>query len=324
MRIRRENLINKLADGRFHSGQVLAQEMGVTRAAIWKQVRALADIGLDVFKVPGKGYRLSQPLELLDLEKIKAAAGNAANSISYWAVETEVDSTNALLRERESVSGMEVCIAECQMAGKGRRGRLWVSPFGANIYLSFSMQYAEMPADVSAVGLAIGVLCVQALEKKGIRGIGLKWPNDLVWRGRKLGGILLEMDGEAAGPCKLVIGVGINVHMSVEQRDVAGNTPTDLTEIGNPPSRNELAGALVAELVNGMKLFQQQGFSAFSDAWYAHDVLVGCTVDVESGTETVRGSVTGFAENGALVVRTVSGVRAFMSGEVSVRDLHVP
>lgn len=197
-------LLRLLADGRLHSGAVLAERLDMTRAAVCKAVRRLSDqLGLEITSGRGRGYRLITPIELLDAQRIGetlAATGRAPPV--RLEIHQRIDSTNRHLM-REAAHGAPsgtVCLAERQTAGQGRHGRCWVSPFGANLYLSILWRYPCGPAGLSGLSLAAGAVVADALRQLGVQGLVLKWPNDLLWGGRKLGGILLEVSGEAQGP----------------------------------------------------------------------------------------------------------------------------
>jgi BirA family transcriptional regulator, biotin operon repressor / biotin---[acetyl-CoA-carboxylase] ligase len=250
-----ERLLHALADGRTHSGEELARAFGVTRAAIWKQIAKLADFGLAVEAAPGAGYRLAQRLDLLDAQAVRAVLEPAvAAQLRKLEVFTELDSTNRrLLSVPPAVGQLDVCIAEFQTQGRGRRGRRWDAPLGSGICLSVGWQFAGMPAEPAALTLAVGVVVRRVLERVAGLTISLKWPNDLVVDERKLGGILLELKAEAHGGAHVVVGVGLNVALPASLLSTLSDWPrgaVDLkTALGKePPPRAVLAGALVNEL----------------------------------------------------------------------------
>lgn len=312
-------LIKKLADGHFHSGPALAAALGVTRSAVWKQVRVLEKLGLDVHRVPGRGYRLAAPLELLDAGAIRAALpAAAARQLPRLMVFGTLDSTNAWLL-REAGATPAACLAEHQTAGRGRRGRNWLSPFGANLYLSLAWAFAVLPPHFPALGLAAGVAVARTLERCGIASVGLKWPNDLQVAGRKLGGLLLEMSGEPPGPCRVIIGLGLNCRMPA---NVVPDQPwIDLQNIagGNATGRNQLAAAVLDEWLALLPVFAERGFAPFRAAWDKRDVLRGQQVLLRLPDKRIVGEALGVEADGALRLRTASGVQRFYSGDVSVR-----
>jgi len=235
-------LVALLADGKFHSGEALGATLGLKRSTIWNRVQALGELGLDVFAVRGRGYRLARSLEPLDQDRIVAELDpRRAARLAGLEVLLEVDSTNRHLAEaaRRGLPDPYACLAEGQTAGRGRLGRPWVSPFGRNVYLSVLRRFHQPPEAIQGLGLAVGAAAAEAVAGLGVADVGLKWPNDLMWRGRKLAGILLEMAGEGTGPWTLVAGIGMNVDMTPGVGAAIDQPWTDLaTALGEPPSRN--------------------------------------------------------------------------------------
>jgi len=330
---RRQALLRLLADGGLHSGAELAQRLGVTRAAVWKSLRAAVDeLGLEVESIRGKGYRLTAPLELLD--PVEIAAGLSASTRGLMAdieVLNSTPSTNSRLMRlaREGASSGLVCLAEHQLAGRGRSGRNWVSPFGSNIYLSILWRYPLAPAELGGLSIACGVAAARVLKVAGCTDIGLKWPNDLHWRRRKLGGLLLEVAGESQGPSQVVVGIGINLRLSPAQAAGIGQPWTDLAEAlaqapGDPPSRtvpgrNAVAARLIDALLTALSDFGRSGLAPFADDWRAFDAYLDEPVELIMGGDRISGTCAGIAPDGALLLETAAGLRAFHAGEVSLR-----
>lgn len=316
-------LLALLADGAFHSGQSLGAALGMSRAAVWKHVATLRDSGIDVHSVPGKGYRLARPLDLLDAQQIRSALTPSTRR-RMQAVEVLgiADSTNevAMARIRQGDRRPVAILAEQQTSGRGRRGRIWESPFGANIYLSVVWEFPGGLATIDGLSLAVGVALCEALEEMRILGVGLKWPNDLVRDKKKLGGILIEVSGEATGACSVVVGVGINVAMGAV-RGISIDQPwTDLGAAGYTGSRNEAIAVLLEHLVHMLEEFSGSGFAAFASRWRRFDLVLGRRVEVLVGEVRVAGVAAGIDEGGALLVDTDAGLRRFFGGEVSVRE----
>ena len=313
-------ILEVLADGHFHSGETLAKSLGVTRAAVWKKVQALEKLGLSVFRVPGKGYRLSDPLQLLDAETIAEALSPACrNTLKGITVLDKVDSTNTWLGQRND--DPEVCFAEFQSAGRGRRGRAWVSPFAANLYLSMSWRFDEWPPGFTALGMVTAIAAVRALKTLGLEDVRIKWPNDLIAGGRKLGGVLIDIQGEPPGATRAVIGLGLNVRMPVAAAQDIDQPWMDLATLseGMPPERNAIAAALVESLVSAMQEFETAGFAAFAEDWQALDLVAGKAVALHSHDHTVTGVAAGVDEQGALLLKTPGGLKRFVSGDLSLR-----
>ena len=313
---RQLEVLRILADGRFHSGEAVAARLGISRALVWKALKSLETLGVEVHAVRGRGYRLAQPLELLDVDLIRDALGAAADRLERLELLDQVDSTNAYLLAQAGAAP-HACLAEHQHAGRGRRGRQWVSPFGANLYLSLSWPFDSRPLE--GLSLAVAVALMRSLHRAGAEGLGLKWPNDVLWQGRKLGGILLEMSGEAGGAMRAVVGIGLNLHMP---RSTAGiDQPwTDLQSVlGRPCSRNRIAGELLNELVDALEAFAGAGMQPFMDEWAAYDLAYDRPIELHLPDRVVAGVARGIDETGALLVAHGDTLQRYFSGEVSLR-----
>jgi BirA family transcriptional regulator, biotin operon repressor / biotin---[acetyl-CoA-carboxylase] ligase len=326
---RRQRLLTLLADGQYQSGEHLARRLRISRGGVWKLIRSLRALGIEVESLPRHGYRLPRPVNLLERAAVMAEiSAEVQMMIERLDVLLSTDSTNVYLAEAEDVSPgrLQACLAEVQQAGRGRRGRSWIAPFGCGLCMSISWRFQEAPPAFSALGLAVAVAAVGALERFGVLGVGVKWPNDLLWHERKLAGILIEMRGESAGPAHVVIGIGMNVGMPESMRvavtAAAQALPiSDLHDVFNglPPTRNQLAGALIDELARMLLTFSQHGFAPFVDQWRKLDVLANAPVRVISGIDTVVGIARGVELDGTLLVDVAGQMRRFASGDVSLR-----
>jgi BirA family biotin operon repressor/biotin-[acetyl-CoA-carboxylase] ligase len=308
------------------SGADLARAAGQTRAAIWKHVRGLRAAGVAISVQPGRGYALEQPLELLDAAAIlgrlspDCQAGLASLEIAW-----SLDSTNSELLRRETPSqGAVVLLAERQSGGRGRRGRDWASPLAANLYLSLARRFGGGLARLPGLALVAGVASTEALHALGFTDVRLKWPNDLVIADgdglRKLGGLLVEGGGEAGGPARAVIGLGLNVAMPAAAAAAIDQPWIDLaTLVGRMPSRNALVAALLAHWLPALAQFDQSGLAPFLARHARLDALAGRRVRVHGHDGSDDGVVLGLADDGALRVRTGAGERLVHAGEVSVR-----
>jgi BirA family biotin operon repressor/biotin-[acetyl-CoA-carboxylase] ligase len=303
------------------AGTALARESGLTRAAVWKRVGKLRAAGVEIRADPACGYSLAAPLDLLDPAAIRARLSRAlAKRIDAIEVAWEIDSTNAALLRRPAGRSVEVLLAERQSAGRGRRGRGWISPLAAHVYLSLQRRFDGGIAALAGLSLAVGVAAAESLRALGVAEVGLKWPNDLVARGRKLGGILIEFGGEDGGIARAVIGIGLNVRMPEAAAAAIDQPWIDLRELaGEMPSRNALAAALIAALVPALDEFAEYGLAPFLPRWRALDALRGRAVEVLAGNQRAAGVALGVADSGALRVRHVDGERDYHSAEVSVR-----
>jgi BirA family biotin operon repressor/biotin-[acetyl-CoA-carboxylase] ligase len=318
----------ELADGQFHSGEALAEALGVSRSAVWKAVKSLRDLGATLHAVRNRGYRLAKSSEVLAPAPILASVSeDVQRRIKRMEVVWSVDSTNTVLLSRPNPpnGSSEVMLAEYQTAGRGRRGRPWLAPPGGSICMSFSWNFRDVPEDLGALGLVIGICELRALRKLGVTQAKLKWPNDLLVDDRKLGGILIELRAESDGPAYVVVGVGLNVALGaplIEKIAETGMAATDLVTAGlENPSRNAVAGAIFDACVQGLLEFEREGLRPFIEAWPEGDALRGRTVNIRGATgEVARGLVRGVDLHGALLVESLDeGLKKFMSGEVSVR-----
>ncbi|MEJ2566690.1 MAG: bifunctional biotin--[acetyl-CoA-carboxylase] ligase/biotin operon repressor BirA [Gammaproteobacteria bacterium] len=313
----RFNILETLGDGHFHSGAELGR-----RTAVWKHLQALGDLGLDIFAVTGKGYRLAHPLELLRENDIHAALRDDSRPLlAGLELHAHLDSTNThLSRQAANLPSGYACLAEYQSTGKGRRGRTWVSPYAGSVYLSLLWRFTVSPTVLSGLGLVSGVAVARALRQAGLHDIGLKWPNDVIWQGRKLAGTLLEMTGESYGPVNVVIGIGLNVRMSAAAGKQIDQAWVDVeTALGSSVSRNTLAGLLLHHLLLALQDFQARGLAPFLREWQQWDIVTGKEVRLQLPHETLTGIAKGIDHNGALLLQSRGTINSYLAGEVSVR-----
>jgi BirA family biotin operon repressor/biotin-[acetyl-CoA-carboxylase] ligase len=313
-------LLQRLGEGPA-SGAALARELGLTRAAIWKRIETLRSAGVDIDAHPASGYRLRTPLELLDADAIAGGlAADARAELDSLHVDFETDSTQRQAQRAPPLAhGSRVHFAERQTAGQGRRGRRWHSPLAANLYFSVARRFSGGFAALSGLSLAVGVAVAEALHAAGYPQVRLKWPNDLLVDGRKLGGILIELRGEAMGPCDAVVGVGLNVRMP-PVADGIDQPWCDLASLAPPPGRNALAARLLEHLLPALARFDRDGLAAFAPRWAAFDALAGRPVRLLQGGQACDGIALGIDAAGALRVRHADGERAWHGGEASLRD----
>lgn len=321
----RSQLLNHLADGQFHSGEALGRALGVSRMAVWKHLKALRELGLDFEVVRGKGYRLPASCDLLDQELILAALSPQARAgLGPLHVLLEVDSTNSWLREQafKGARSGAVCLAELQHAGRGRHGRHWVSPFAGNLCLSLLWRTGLGAAALGGLSLVAGIAVLRCLQSAGIRGAGLKWPNDVLVDGAKLAGILIDVAGEASGPCAVIIGIGINISLPGSAGAAIDQPWTELSALegASDLTRNQLAAMLIDNLFEVLAEFDGQGLQPFQEEWRKHDVVAGHPVSLQLPHARVQGTARGIDASGALLVETTGGrEERFLSGEVSLR-----
>jgi len=314
-------LLALLADGTEVSGSALALELGVTRAAVWKQIEQLRSFGLSIDAVAGRGYRLEAPVELLDAARITAAIDPAqSTAVGEIDVRWQIDSTSSELLRRAG-SAPRACLAEIQTRGRGRRGRAWQTPLGGAIALSFLRRFDGGMAALSGLSLVAGIAVIRALADCGVEEPQLKWPNDVVARGRKLAGILVELAGDALGPCQAVVGVGLNLRMNETQAQAIDQPWIDLSILtgGAHLSRNQLAGRILSRLAEALALFAREGFLAFGEDYARRDALSGRRITVLGNGEAWNGIAQGVTARGALKVSRGDRDIEIDSAEVSVR-----
>lgn len=311
-------LLELLKDGRFHSGQALGIALGISRSAVWKQLQHLeAELGLSIHKVRGRGYQLAAPLTLLDPLAIRAQA-----PACDWPVLVfdSIDSTNAeALRaiERGQAAPFLV-LAERQTAGRGRRGRKWASPFAENIYYSLVLRIEGGMRQLEGLSLVVGLAVMQALRELGIPAAGLKWPNDVLVGQKKIAGILLELVGDPADVCHVVLGVGINVNMQMTD-EVDQQWTSMRLESGKAFDRNHLVAVLGEKLQAYLNRHQVGGFSAIQAEWEQNHLWQGRAVSLIAGVNQIDGEVLGIDSQGALRLKVDGVEKVFSGGELSLR-----
>ncbi len=314
-----EHILERLAQGQDCSGEGLAAECGMSRAAVAKHVRRLREAGWPIQARRGVGYRLAEGLRPLSQGAVEAALTAAAPRVASLEVRTAVDSTNSYLAQ-QPVPGdgrARLCIAEYQTAGRGRRGRSWNASAGGGITFSLARQFEQPPSGLLGLALVAGVAMADTLAAQGVPDLRLKWPNDLQIGDAKLGGILVELAGEAAGPTRAVVGVGVNYDLA--DGPMSAPAAADVRHAAaSPPERSALAGALMAGLIEACDDFSRDGLAPFLERWAGRDALAGRSVRVDAPDGAVTGIACGLASDGALRVRTAVGEQRFLSGDVSV------
>ena len=319
-----DKILNALKDGKFHSGESLGELLGVSRTAVWKQLQKLEEIGLQVESVKGTGYRVANGIDLLVKDDITAhlreSNRNEPRSIELFQ---SLDSTNKYLQEQAEKSDCSgsVVLAERQTSGRGRRGKTWVSPFAANIYMSILWDFEQGAQALEGLSLAIGVAVRRALIEVGLEDVRLKWPNDIYIGNKKLGGILLEMIGDPAGHCSVVIGVGINVSMPASIAVNIDQPWTDCSSESDAPiARSRLAALLIDNIFDILNDFESLGFAGYRDEWQEADAFKGLQGTISTPRDSVSGTVIGVDNRGAVQLKLMSGeVKSFIGGELSLR-----
>ncbi|MCG5542035.1 MULTISPECIES: biotin--[acetyl-CoA-carboxylase] ligase [unclassified Halorhodospira] len=306
-------LLRTLSDGRFASGTALGEALGIGRAGVARAVARLRQAGLRIDAVRGRGYRIPGGYDPLDAVRARQAwvAAGGPDPSRFECLYRPASTNEHALQTAERGTG--VVFAEGQCAGRGRLGRAWVSPLG-NIYLSVVHDFATVPEPPAPLALGVAVSLAEGLRPLGVP-VQVKWPNDLLVAGRKIGGILTELRGDPLGPCRVVIGVGLNRYVPAAT-DHRGLSPGALTDAQVPGTeRSTLAGSVAAWVAVGARRFERDGLAPLLVGWEAVDALAGQTVHLEGGGRTTSGVARGIDEHGRLRVETERGLACFASGE---------
>jgi BirA family biotin operon repressor/biotin-[acetyl-CoA-carboxylase] ligase len=323
----KEHLIKSLAPGRFVSGQLLGEQLGISRTAVAKHIKALLGIGLDIFSVTGKGYKLASPLSLLEKDIIISllvgdSKADRRTDIPRVEVHSLIDSTNDYLMRRlpNQLSPGQVCLAEYQSAGRGRRGRQWVSPFGSQIYLSMYWHLEQGLSAAMGLSLVTALAVSDAIKMHCGVQVQLKWPNDVYLQGVKLAGILIELEGQALEPSHCVIGIGVNLNMPAGAGKLIEQQWTDLQSHSDVEiNRNTLSAQLINCLRQRLFAYQQAGLVPMLDEWHSHDAFLNKRVKLITGEKLTHGICRGVNGQGALLLEIDSQIKPIYGGEVSLR-----
>ncbi|WP_017939184.1 bifunctional biotin--[acetyl-CoA-carboxylase] ligase/biotin operon repressor BirA [Zestomonas thermotolerans] len=311
-------LLKLLQDGQFHSGTELGEALGISRSAVWKRLQMLEeDLALSVHKVRGRGYRLASPISLLEVERLRSACKELGWEICCFA---RIDSTNAEAMRRISSDSLPcLVLADEQSAGRGRRGRSWVSPFAENLYCSLALRLDGGARQLEGLSLVVGLAVLQALRDVGVAGAGLKWPNDVLVGGRKIAGILLEISGDPADVCHVVIGIGINANMLTSEQKIGQPWTSVRLESGELCDRTVLTLCLIRRLHEYLGTHSMQGFAAHREEWEANHLWQNERVVLTFGAQQVEGIVLGVDHQGGLRLQTGAGEQCYSGGELSLR-----
>ena len=315
-------ILHLLADGQFHSGEALAQRFKVTRATIWNAVKHAESLGVEVFSVRGRGYKLPQAIELLDKNLVLTAIGEQREWFNVQLLD-EVASTNTYLMQQKDAAHATCVVAHVQTKGKGRRGRTWVSQLGASLTFSLLWRFQCGAAALSGLSLAVGVALMRALNSLGVNDAQLKWPNDVLVHGKKLAGILIELQGDLEGPSAAVIGVGVNLNLPKNVLNSIDQPAIDLVNVSTKSiNQSELLGVILKHLTDVLSTFESHGFIGLRDEWLRYHAYQNKPVRMllPNGTD-VQGVVKSVADDGILLVETALGLQRFSAGEISLRGV---
>jgi len=299
----------------------LASHLGVEEQALEPLLEALADrhwLGCETSGL----WQLRQALHLLSQDFLASALASSAPAALSVDVVLETGSTNDDLLARAKAGSIhgQVLLAEGQTGGRGRRGRPWVSPLATNLYVSLGWNLAPSASGPAGLSLAVGCALARALEPYAESPLQLKWPNDLYIKGKKLGGVLIDIVGDPFATCTAVIGFGLNVKMPGQEGEAIDQPWTDLNSHSREElDRNTLAVVGINAMVEALIRFDEGGFAVFRSDWDRYDCLRNRAVEV-TGSPAMRGMGAGVDATGALQVQTETGLVSVHGGEVSVRN----
>ena len=320
-------ILNLLADGQFHSGEALAQRFNVTRATIWNAIQHAESLGVEVFSVRGRGYKLPQAIEFLDKNLVLAAIGEQRAWFNLQILD-EVASTNTYLMQQKGIAHATCVAAHVQTHGKGRRGRTWVSQPGASLTFSLLWRFQCGAAALSGLSLSVGVALIRAFNALGVDNVQLKWPNDVLVleenkQSKKLAGILIELQGDLEGPSAAVIGIGVNLNLPKNVLQSIDQPAIDLANVSAKSiNQSLLLGTILKHLADILSTFESRGFIGLQAEWLGYHAYQNKPVKMllPNGTEVI-GVVKDVADDGILLVETALGLQRFSAGEISLRGL---
>ena len=315
-------ILQHLADGQCHSGHLLGEKLGVSRTAIWKQIKQLALLGLPIKQISHEEYQLTHPLCPLDEASIRChLAKTPFKKEFYFHLFASIGSTNQFLKELPLDSAIHFCCAETQTKGRGRFGRNWVSPFGENIYFSSRWEFNSPLSSLSGLSLVVGLAILASLKENQIENdIRLKWPNDLMWQNKKLAGILIEVIAETKGCAQIIIGIGLNVNTATVDNTLVDKPWCSLYEITKRYfDRNQLLASLIHHLFQFLEQFLLAGFARFMEQWQNVDYLQGKLIRVNQPNHSLSGYACGINELGQLCLKDEQGKTHYLStGDTSL------
>jgi BirA family biotin operon repressor/biotin-[acetyl-CoA-carboxylase] ligase len=314
-------ILRLLSDGKFHSGEAIAKHFSISRASVWNALQSAEALGIEVFSVRGRGYKLPQALTLLDEQAILKVMDDQ-HSILRLEVHDHLPSTNSYLMQNIQTYAHGACVvANLQTQGRGRRGRSWQAGLGASVTFSLLWRFQCGASGLSGLSLAVGIALVRSLHALGVTDAQLKWPNDVLIKREKLAGILIELQGDMEGPSTAVIGIGINLNLPDNLKQQIDQPVTDLASVSAKRiDPNVLLGELLKHLTAVLNTFEQDGFASMRDEWLQYHAYQQQAVRMmmPDGREN-HGVVIDIADDGSLLIMTSAGSQRFISGEISLR-----
>ena len=311
--------------GDYISGQELCSLFGVSRTAVWKVINQLKEEGYGIEAVQNKGYRLRLNPDVLSYSELKSRIrNNWAGSEIYYYEETGSTNIDAKRLGEEGAAHGTIVVADKQNAGRGRRGRAWQSPAGKDIYFTILLRPSFEPDKASGLTLVMALSVAQAVERKCNLKAGIKWPNDVVLNGKKICGILTEMNMETDYIQHVVIGVGINVNLDEMPEEISQTATSILWESGEKTARAELLQEVLARFEENYGMYEKESdLSYMLEEYNSYLVNVGKQVKVLDPKGEFEGIARGINASGELLIETPDGkVAEVYAGEVSVRGMY--
>lgn len=308
-------LVNILNDGQYHDGTTIGKRLNITRSAIWKSIKKLIQYGVNIDSIKGRGYALREPFILLDRETI---LNDIKQPITLDVFET-LESTNQYLKNFFNGNTIRVCLTEQQTQGKGRMQRTWHSPFGQNIYFSCLYSFQQDMSELSGLSLTVSLAVAKTIREMTAISCQVKWPNDIIYQGKKVSGNLIEIQAESHGICYAIIGIGINVNMLHDHDEIINQPWTSLREItGHYYNRNPFISALMNNLLTYLPAFSQLGLAHFIDEWNQYDYLFNQPITLSNANHTIHGIAKGINQYGHLLLESNGITKAFSSGDTQI------
>lgn len=308
--------------GGYVSGEEISRQLGVSRTAVWKHIQEIKQAGYDIEAHSRRGYILHQTPDLLLPDEIKAVLTTEVlgREIHYYP---ELMSTNTEAKKlaMEGCPEGTIVVTETQSAGRGRLSRGWFSPKGGGIWMSLVLRPPFNPKDAPKCTLMAAVAINSAIRKAAGVYSGIKWPNDILWNGKKLVGILTEMSAEFDVINYVVIGMGININIPARQfpQEISNVASSLSAAAGHKVERLPLLSAILQEFERLYKSVSAEGFATVLDEWRAQSVTLGQVVDVIAVNHSFTGTAVNIDEDGALLVETADGLKRVIAGDVSIR-----
>lgn len=317
------SILQLLSDGKFHSGEAIAKHLNISRTHVWNALQDAQQLGIEIFAVRGRGYKLPYATTLLNTQMVLSTFVVPPQWL-HLEIHDALPSTNSHLMQNISTQKHGTCIAaNLQTQGRGRRGRQWQSALGESLTFSLLWRFQCGANALSGLSLAIGVALIRALHTLGATQANLKWPNDILINHKKIAGILIELQGDMEASSTAVIGVGVNLNLSHRLKHQIDQPATDLlSNIAHTINPNTVLATLLIHLKEVLDIFEKHGFTALRDEWSNNHAYHAKNVKMlMPNDQEIQGQVQAITDDGSLILNTADGLQRFVSGEISLRPL---